>query len=42
MNKPKEQLVIVRRDIQKYPNDADLGKYIRQKFLKIHGHGGNI
>ncbi len=33
---------ITKEDIQKYPNDAELGKYLRKKFLKVLYHDSNI
>ena len=38
----EDEIEVTREDIENHPNDADLGKHIRDKFIKIHGYGSNI
>jgi len=35
-------VIVTEEDIQKYPNDADLGKYVRKLYLKTTHNGSNI
>jgi len=35
-------VIVTEEDIQKYPNDAELGKYLRKKYLKALYHDSNI